>query len=234
MSMDDTYIDEHDILDRYRLGTLAPEEAERFEEHLLDCVRCQDEIETMEAFVDGLRAVAARDAAQAAQGRARAPWRWRPGVQVAVASLAACAVVGTLLVREGRLRAEIDRLRAAAPPAPAALPVAVFPLTLVRAGETEAPPVNQIVISRSPQRVILSLDWDDLRDLGEYRATITDAHGRVVFERSRLSPSSSNALDVPSTVLGAGDFVLSLEGVAPERPTAPRRYPFRVKVASEG
>src|SRR4051794_15461602 len=61
--MDHSYIDEHQLAERYLLGQLSPAEAARFEEHSLACVECLDRLETAEKLRLGLRAVAARGVA---------------------------------------------------------------------------------------------------------------------------------------------------------------------------
>src|SRR5260370_13866357 len=54
----------------------------------------------------------------------------------------------------------------------------IFALVTVRGGDlNDSEPFNRIAISRSSQWVVLSLDRDDLQDLRNYRATLSDSHG---------------------------------------------------------
>lgn len=61
--MDHSYIDEHQVAERYLMGKLPPDEAARFEEHSMSCAECLDRLETAEKLQAGLRAVAAREVA---------------------------------------------------------------------------------------------------------------------------------------------------------------------------
>jgi anti-sigma factor RsiW len=55
--MEHSYIEEHNIVDRYLLGKLSVEERVRFEEHLADCMQCLDHVETSDDFRTVLRVV---------------------------------------------------------------------------------------------------------------------------------------------------------------------------------
>jgi len=57
--MEHSYIEEHNIADRYLLGKLSDEERMRFEEHFADCLQCRDLLETTDDFRTGLRTVIA-------------------------------------------------------------------------------------------------------------------------------------------------------------------------------
>ncbi len=110
----------------------------------------------------------------------------------------------------------------------------IFALVTVRGGDlNDSEPVNRVVISRSSQWVVLSVDRDDLQDLRNYRATLSDSHGRILWQEGNLAPVSSNALgiSVPSNLLHDGDYLLTLEGRSREGSSAITRiYPFRVKI----
>jgi hypothetical protein len=64
--MDHTYIDEHQVAERYALGRLPPAEAALFEEHSLACPECLDRLEAADELRLGLRQLAAQGAAQGA------------------------------------------------------------------------------------------------------------------------------------------------------------------------
>src|SRR5260370_9824858 len=110
----------------------------------------------------------------------------------------------------------------------------IFALVTVRGGDlNDSEPVNRVVISRSSQWVVLSVDRDDLQDLRNYRATLSDSHGRILWQEGNLAPVSSNALgiSVPSNLLHDDDYLLTLEGRSREAGSAISRiYPFRVKI----
>ncbi|HYH45330.1 MAG TPA: hypothetical protein VEG34_06545 [Thermoanaerobaculia bacterium] len=100
--MDHTYIDEHQVAERYALGQLSADDAARFEEHSLACPECLDRLEAADELRLGLRHLAAEEAAgtvlrlgllaRLARSRA-APW--------AVAALVLIALLPSgLLLRE--------------------------------------------------------------------------------------------------------------------------------------
>jgi hypothetical protein len=64
--MDHAYIAEHSLIDRYRRGLLAPDEEQQFEEHFFGCPACAREIEIARSLEQGIKAMAAEDAAVAA------------------------------------------------------------------------------------------------------------------------------------------------------------------------
>jgi len=59
--MDHQFIDENNIRDRYLIGTLGPEDRQRFEEHFLFCDECLSEMDTIDDFRVGLRGAAMED-----------------------------------------------------------------------------------------------------------------------------------------------------------------------------
>jgi hypothetical protein len=113
--MEHSYIEEHNIADRYLSGKLFPEERMRFEEHFVDCARCLDRLEPTEDLRTGLKTIAAEEALQA-----------RADLQVGVAGM-----IG-LLARIARMsRARRAALLAGLIPA-IALPMAL----LIREGRS--------------------------------------------------------------------------------------------------
>jgi hypothetical protein len=122
--MEHEQIAEQNVVQRYLMGSLAPEEEELFEEHLLECAECRRQIEWEEDFQGSLHAVAAEEAARAtvvrvgflawlARHRALGGWL----LSAAVLLLAVLPIAG-LLREQGRLRDQIARLEAAAPQHP--------------------------------------------------------------------------------------------------------------------
>lgn len=74
--MDHDFIEKHQIADRYVMGTLAAEEAERFEDHYLSCPECLDRLELAEGVQRGFRRMANQDAAQLSATRQLALVAW--------------------------------------------------------------------------------------------------------------------------------------------------------------
>jgi hypothetical protein len=84
--MEHSYIEEHNVADRYLSGKLSPEEQMRFEEHFVDCTQCLDRLEPTDDLRAGLKTIAAEEALHA-----------RAGLQIGVAGVAG------LLARIARL-----------------------------------------------------------------------------------------------------------------------------------
>jgi hypothetical protein len=74
--MDHTYIEEHQIADRYVQGTLPEDEAERFENHYLSCPECLDSLDLAESVQRGFRRAATQDAERLAATRQLALLAW--------------------------------------------------------------------------------------------------------------------------------------------------------------
>jgi hypothetical protein len=74
--MDHAYIEEHHVADRYVMGTLAPAEAERFEEHYLSCPECLDRLDLAESIQRGFHRMAGEDAARLSAARQLAVVAW--------------------------------------------------------------------------------------------------------------------------------------------------------------
>ena len=116
---------------------------------------------------------------------------------------------------------------------PIQLPVVatVFPLNTVRSGEAGgSQPVNRITISRAPQWIVFSPQMEEEQHFSQYRATLSEAGGRIVW-RQTLTPMSGNALAIslPSSLFHEGDYVLALEGQSkPGRQFTTHLYPFRI------
>jgi len=60
--MKHSYIEDHQIADRYLSGKLSIKERMRFEEHFVDCAECLERLRTIDDFCAGLRTVAAEEA----------------------------------------------------------------------------------------------------------------------------------------------------------------------------
>ena len=109
----------------------------------------------------------------------------------------------------------------------------VLMLNSVRGGERgSSEPIDQLVLSREPQWVVLSLDVEDNSDVRSYRATLENAKGNVVWVADLAGFASSGPLTIsgPSTLFQAGDYVLTLAGRARNDRSISRAYSFRVQL----
>jgi hypothetical protein len=109
--------------------------------------------------------------------------------------------------------------------------IPVFALSLARSGDADlSQPVNRITFSPSSKLTILLLELDPSSDLQSYRATISTADGRSIWNRSGLKPSSPDALAVSfnTSLLKPDNYLLILEGRAAQGRYAPvAKYTFR-------
>jgi anti-sigma factor RsiW len=58
--MEHSYIEDHNIAERYLSGKLSPEERMRFEEHFVDCTHCLDRLEPTDDLRDGRSSISPR------------------------------------------------------------------------------------------------------------------------------------------------------------------------------
>ena len=94
-------IEEHQVIDRYVMGTLPPDEAERFEDHYLSCPQCLDQLALAESMQRGFKRAAGQDAARVAVTRQLALFAWLSRLgrsrQAAVLAMALLVVVVAVL-----------------------------------------------------------------------------------------------------------------------------------------
>ena len=115
--MDHAYVEEHQIADRYVLGTLPDAEAERFENHYLSCLECLDRLQLAESMQRGFQRAAQQGAQQlkSAQQLAFVAWlaRLSRGRQAAVLLNVLAVLVVLAVVPTGLARRELTQARAA-------------------------------------------------------------------------------------------------------------------------
>jgi anti-sigma factor RsiW len=117
LTMDHVYVEEHQIADRYVMGTLPADEAERFENHYLSCPECLDRLELAESVQRGFKRMAGQDVTKAAavQQLAVVAWLARLGrsrqLGVLLAALLVVAVLPTGVALDSRAqRAQVHSL----------------------------------------------------------------------------------------------------------------------------
>jgi len=119
--MDHPYIEEHSIVSRHLTGKLSARERAEFEEHLLDCSQCLDQLETEEDFQRAMKRAAAEDAMRR-QNRAPArlsgwlaglgPWR-QAALWITAGLLLALAPAALYIAQAERARRGVDQGTAA-------------------------------------------------------------------------------------------------------------------------
>jgi hypothetical protein len=115
--MDHERIEAQNVIERYVMGRLAPEEEALFEEHLLECRDCRQSIGREEDFQGSLQTLAAADAARAtaAVQMGALAWLTRRRWLSALAVLLLLGLPAMWLLREqARLRTEVAHLQAVA------------------------------------------------------------------------------------------------------------------------
>lgn len=257
--LDHAHVEEHHLVDGYLAGRLSESERDAFEAHYFDCEACLEQLEAAEDLRAGMLQVAAEDLAKSAAAvRARlgllaglAAWSRRsPRLRSAlagvllllVALLPALWLAGRNRSLERRLAAAhagAERQRAAAQahlPGPEQtvgpqVNVPLFLLAAVRGAEApDREPVNRIPLSPSTRSVILAAQLAAI-EYPAYRAALTTASGREVWQAAGLHPDSRDTLVLllPATMLQPGDYRLTIEGTKDSGPSfAVAAYPFRV------
>jgi hypothetical protein len=258
--MDHGYIKEHSIVERYEMGKLSAAEGALFEEHFVDCPECQDHLQTAQDFRNALKVAAKEQQLTEFKPAPRtATFVWRTAFLAAAAcagllfmSIVFLTVQTRRLNRElsqasgdaggwrqqyevqrqanAQLQQQLSQLGQPGPGLPAV--AAVFTLNVTRGGEPgDSEPPNRVVLSPSPQWVVLSLDLDG-NNFESYRATLEQSKGRVVWKSESLKPASSRTLSIAlaSSLLQQDDYSVKLEGLTRQgNYTAAGHYSFRVK-----
>jgi len=174
------------------MGTLAETRLEAFEEHLLACDSCQDQLLEMEAYVNAMRSASPK-----LRETPRSPWedifRWpRPAWMVAFATGAfALATTGIWILT---------------PPAHTELASVVLHSSRGMEG---------LATAKAPARTPLSLSVDltELPVFQSYRLEIVTAIGKPVWEA--VAHPSGRQITEPSTKgLAAGQYFVRLYGPA--------------------
>ncbi|HWP44343.1 MAG TPA: hypothetical protein VNO14_13950 [Blastocatellia bacterium] len=117
--MNHEQIDQLDLIDRYLMGKLPAEVSSSFEEHFVDCPQCIARLQTTKNFMQGLRLVAAEQAAQIdpqSSGRSVRPYvtsLFQKPLAWAAALLLIAAAAGAVFVIDYMrgLREEVDQAK---------------------------------------------------------------------------------------------------------------------------
>lgn len=228
MDQDHQEMEARGMAESYVLGRLAPGEAAAFEEHLLTCAACREQVSWTEELRGALRDMAAADR-QAPRTSAWPPvltWVSRRG-PVARYALAA-GLLGVILLPvllaldDARAHRELAAARTAAATAAAAgapapeVNVPIVSLGAARGGSEDggsAAPVDRVPLAARPGWVVLSIELP-APGRGTYRATLTDAHGRTVWDGGGMRPTAGDTLvaALPARLLAPGRYRLLVQG----------------------
>ncbi len=229
-------ISEERTIERYVRRELGDEERRGFEEHLLECPECFEEVQLMERFVAGLR-----DSARTGILLERTPDRGSRWLTPALAAgLAAALVLGALWI--GSLRRSLNesvharnvlvRQLAEAKVAPAdagEIPAGNLPIAVLQANRAAG---GESVLAVPPGSREVAL-WMDVEPGGRYRSfavVLLAEGGRVVETVAGLTRNSQDAVAVilPAAKLRSGRYTVRLSSEAPARLLA--QYALRIAV----
>lgn len=220
-------------IERYVRNGLGPDERLQFEEHLLECSQCFEQVQVLEQFVAGVRH-AARTGLLAPATNRRMNWLAR-ALAAALAVVFVTAAVWVVSLRRALDEAMQARTalqaRLEAPPArasyvpeliPASLPIAV--LTANRAAREE----SSLTIERTTPAIAL---WMDVEPSGRYRTfsvSVQDERGKTIASITSLTRNSEGAVAVivPAAGLVPGEYNVELSGENPRRLLA--QYRLRI------
>ena len=198
--MDHSRIEERNLIDRYVRGSLPADERAEFEEHFVDCVACQEQIEAAKSL-----RVAVRESV--AETRAGSGWRWT--------AIAACACLGVALAASSMFlferqsaRSELASLRSSLDRAPV-----VFGLSLSR----DASEPRAITIPVEPRWMVFLAEVDATR-YSRFRAALIGSRGEETWRKDGIEANSADSISVaiPSSALHAGTYTLVVSGKQPD------------------
>lgn len=234
--MDHVTIEEDNVAERYLLGQLDAEQAGRFEEHYLDCPECLERLELSKRLHQGLKDLAAEDAARLTR-TAFLAWlvrRGRPLQAVLALALLAVAILPWALLAPQVSRLAGDSERLAGQLAVALAPQVRTPtyfLSPERSGPGEEPS-TRVTLGSAPEWVALALQLPPLESPARYRVRLYQAQGEPLWQSSPIAGDAEGrvTLSVHSSWLVAGDYFVELEELTSggeSRSVA--RFAFRVR-----
>lgn len=212
--MNHSVIERDSVIDRYLMSQLSGQEAVRFEEHLVGCAQCLEQVEMAEDFQRSFRAAAADEIARTAVRASLLGWlRRRTAGPIALALLGASAF-GYLLWRTQTLSGDLERLH------------------LARAEEAsvEDQGVEDAVASLETQlrqaETAMAAQRGELEEqLGRQRGLVDDIAARL---RSLTAPQINTALITLAAARSSGD-----DGAAPVNQLTRPQSPGWVVLAME-
>ena len=216
--MDEKYINENLLVERYLQGSLSEEEAAAFEERFLSSPELLDELETSERLQQGMHDVEALAVATA-------PARPNNSVAAIIRSPRYAVAASFLLLVSLGISSFVlqQNLRMQDWVAVRNTSSEIVPLLTVRSS-AGSEPVNTLVLGDAPRQFVLMLD-PGFEAYSHYRAALYPVGSRpdsaALWEIDQLVPGYEEmlAFSVPSTVLAPGDYEVRLEGWRNESPS---------------
>lgn len=243
--MDHKEIENRQIISLYLAKRLSTEERARFEEHLVECSQCLDELELTESFRNALREVAPKST-RSGQAALRGPLSWvarmrfqQQSLLIAGVLVLVAAPLLSLMIFSVHLRRQLEEQRKNASSyreryevekqaradaenklAQSVLPQFAAPLysvPLTRSVNIDSSAVTRVILPPSgTPAIILSLEMAPAPEFKSYRVQLSDAEGNAVWSATQIPPPPAGALAISlrPNLLHAGNYVLTLDGLA--------------------
>lgn len=231
--MDHETIERNNLIERYLLGRLAPEEAARFEEHFLDCAQCLDQLEISQRLCQGLKDVSSQEQARRTWATLLAGLLVRRRALLSVALAALILLPWALLApRLWRLSSEWNRVAAeleqALSPQAGALTYALSPERSAAGVE----PSTRVTLRSTPEWVTFALQLPPSESRGQFQVRLRKSQGELVWESGPLDGDASSpvTLSLHSTWLEEAIYSVELDILTPGGGSQPlARFGFRVR-----
>jgi hypothetical protein len=216
--MDHLRIEEQNLIDRYVRGTMPAAERAEFEDHFVDCMECQQQIEIAKSLRQAIRESVTEQAHR--RQRQASGWRWMAIAACAglVIALAASAVI---LSQRDRARSDLASARLSQERSPV-----VFGLSLSR----EATEPRDIAVPSEPRWMVFQAEIDATR-YSRYSATVIGSRGEEIWMQDGIQPNSPDSVSVaiPPGTLHPGAYTLAVSGAQPDGTFIPiARFPLRL------
>ena len=214
--MDEKYIKEEMLVERYLEGKLTAEQVASFEEQFLSSDELLNELEAAERLGQGLHDMSALENAHVTKKPTSNVVSLFQSPRYAMAAsfmlLVSLGVSSVLLQKNAHL-SEFDSNQA--------IPTEIIPLVSVRGAAGNE--LNTLPLGDAPKQFVLMLD-PGFEPYSHYRATVyqldTAKEPAMLWQVDEMLPGYEDmlALSVPSSVLNPGDYEIQLEGWQDEWP----------------
>ena len=214
--MDEKYINENMLVERYLEGKLTAERAASFEEQFLSSDELLNELEAAERLGQGLHDMSALENAHVTKKPTSNVVSLFQSPRYAMAAsfmlLVSLGVSSVLLQKNAHL-SEFDSNRA--------VPTEIIPLVSVRGAAGSE--LNTLPFGDAPRQFVLMID-PGFEPYSHYRATVYQLDSAkepaMLWQVDEMLPGYEDmlALSVPSSVLSPGDYEIQLEGWLDEWP----------------
>jgi putative zinc finger protein len=212
-------------IERYVRRELAEEERRSFEEHLLDCPECFEEVQIMERFVAGVRNAARTGSLASAISQDRTPW-----LAVALAAGLAVALIGggwwvrslersvdeSLAARDGLARQLAQAMAAAEHPLE--IRAGNLPIAVLRA-DRAAGSATLLRVPPSAREIALWMDVEPGHRYPSFSVTLQGEGSRSSETLRGLTRNGDGAISIvlPASKLPTGRYTVQLSSEQPVR-----------------